>query len=75
MLGPSTGMSTKRLFSRVKVTGGMPEFVGSTGTVVNVEKDGRTAMYRVRLDSPVNVPGVGLVTDDLWAGEYLRPVR
>jgi hypothetical protein len=60
---------------RVKIKAGMPEFVGQTGTVVGTEFDGRTKMYRVRLDQPVNVPGVGMVEDDLWAGQYLKPLR
>lgn len=64
-----------KIGQRVKVLAGMTEFVGSTGRVVdNTERDGRTTMYRVRLDVPVNVPGVGLVTDDLWAVEYLKKV-
>lgn len=67
----STGMKNG---TRVKVLGGMMEFVGSEGTVVDREKDGPVTMYRVRLDVPVNVPGVGWVADDLWAKEYLRKV-
>jgi hypothetical protein len=32
-------------------------------------------MYRVRLHEPVEVPGVGEVTDDLWQGAALKAVR
>jgi ribosomal protein L21E len=53
--------------------GGMKEFEGKTGTVIGSEKDGRhgPVMYRVKLDSPVEIPGVGHVSDDLWAGKHL----
>lgn len=62
---------------RVKILAGMQEFVGQTGTVI-VERetnDGSTWMHRVRLDEPVDIPGVGLVTDDLWGSSYLRTVK
>ncbi len=52
----------------------MKQFVGKIGTIVNVELDGRTKMYRVKLDKPVEIPGVGLVEDDLWAGQYLKTI-
>lgn len=66
----------KQIGQRVKILGGMTEFVGKTGTISqNHEKDGRTTMYRVRLDEPVDVPGVGQVKDDIWAGEWLRNIR
>ena len=57
---------------------GMPDqtpFSGKTGTIVGTEFDGRTRMYRVRLDTSVHVPGVGLVADDLWSGKWLSKVR
>jgi hypothetical protein len=60
---------------RVKIKSGMQEFVGKTGTVVGEEMDGRTRMYRVRLDEPVEIPGVGMVEDDLWAGSFLKTIR
>ncbi len=67
---------TDRTGRRVTITGGMPEFVGRTGTIVGVEyTNGRNLLYRVRLDEPVEVPGVGLVRDDLWESRYLRNVR
>jgi len=50
-------------------------FAGCTGRVVGVEHDGRTRMYRVALDRPVAVPGVGTVSDDLWSGLWLRKIR
>jgi len=40
-------------------------FHNKTGTIISIEKDGRTNMFRVRLDSPVMLPVVGKVTDDL----------
>lgn len=65
----------KKLGQRVKITGGMDEFVGQVGAIIDFEKDGRMTMYRVQLDTPVNVNGIGKVADDLWAGAYLRNVR
>ena len=56
---------------RIKDHGGMPEFRGKRGVIIGHEKDGRIVMNRVHLDEPVTIPGVGLVTDDLWANEYL----
>lgn len=59
--------------TRVKITGGtMKQFHGQTGEVIGHEKDGRTIMHRVKLDSPVEIPGVGKVKDDLWSPEYLK---
>ena len=55
---------------RVKITGGMKEFVGQTGTIQT--KDGR--QYRVKLDTPVEIPGVGKVKDDLWGSNLLKTV-
>ncbi len=59
---------------RVQIVGGMKEFHGATGRVVGAERLGEI-MYRVELDAPVTVPGVGRVTDDLWAARYLKAVR
>lgn len=56
---------------QVTITGGMREFVGQTGQVV--AKEGK--LYRVRLDYPVTVPGVGEVHDDLWEGRFLKTRR
>lgn len=53
---------------RVQIKGGMREFVGKTGTIIGKEGN----QYRVRLDSPVNIPGVGYVEDDLWDGNMLK---
>jgi hypothetical protein len=55
---------------RVKITGGMKEFIGKTGRV-QAKEDG---MWRVILDSPVEIPGVGRVTSDLWEGRYLKKI-
>lgn len=60
---------------RVKILEGMREFIGKTGTVLYSEQDGYTRMYRVRLDKPVMVDGVGLVEDDLWARAFLKIIR
>jgi len=64
-----------KLQQRVKITGGMNEFVGRTGTVIDEQMDGRTKLYRVQLDTPVEVEGVDQVTDDLWSRQYLKIVR
>lgn len=66
-----------RIGKRVRITGGMSEFIGRTGTIVDTEKLGRhePLYYRVRLDQPVNVPLVGLVHDDLWQGHLLKTIR
>lgn len=57
---------------RIKKGAGMSEFHGKRGMIIdNTETDGRTRMYRVRLDAPVEVPLIGFVTDDLWAGRHL----
>jgi hypothetical protein len=58
---------------RVKIMGGMREFVGQTGTIIS-EEGSNPKMYRVRLDNPVNIPGVGKVTDDLWEGNLLKKI-
>ena len=62
-----------RIGKRVRILpgGGMAEFHGKTGTIVNVEGE----YYRVRLDAPVEIPVVGLVRDDLWIGSLLRTIR
>lgn len=60
---------------KIKAKGGMREFYGHTGTVIGEERDGRRRMYRVSLDEPVYIEGVGAVRDDLWAGEYLTKIR
>lgn len=62
----------KRIGQRVKILGGLREFVGQVGEIVDVEKWGRETYYRVRLDGPVFVPGVGSVRDDLWMGDMLQ---
>jgi hypothetical protein len=65
----------KKIGQRVRVLDGMREFVGKDGTIIGYETDHRTTMYRVRLDAPVEISGVGTVKDDLWAGKYLRNLR
>lgn len=56
---------------RVMILAGMREFIGCTGTVV--AKEG--PMLRVKLDKPVEIPGVGTVTDDTWAPSGVRTIR
>lgn len=66
----------RQIGSRVKITAGMAEFVGQIGTIIdNTERDGHARMYRVRLDTPVSIPGVGEVDNDLWQGSGLKAVR
>lgn len=65
-------MATKsRIGKRVRIDGGMSEFIGKTGTIVGVENE----YYRVELDEPVEVKLVGRVTDDLWMGHLLKTIR
>jgi hypothetical protein len=59
------------MYQDVRITGGMKEFVGKTGTIIGTEM----GMYRVRLDEPVEIPGIGRVRDDLWEGSLLRKIR
>ncbi len=66
----------KQIGQRVKILGGMSEFVGRLGTIIDYsERDGRVTMYRVRLDTPVIIPSVGEVEDDLWVGSFLRSIK
>jgi hypothetical protein len=62
---------------RVRCLAGLAEFIGQTGTVIDAEAQGRgrPTLFRVRLDEPVNVAGVGLVEDDLWQRAGLRTLR
>ena len=63
------------LGTRVKILGGMKEFIGRKGEIIDdSEHDGCTKMYRVQLDNPVQIEGVGLVTDDLWSKQYLQDI-
>jgi hypothetical protein len=66
-----------RIGKRVRILGGMQEFIGKTGTIIDAEKMGRNEpiYYRVRLDTPVEIPGVGRVRDDLWQGHLLKTIR
>jgi hypothetical protein len=47
-----------KLYDRVTILGGMTEFVGRTGTVIDIEA-GRPKMHRVRLDEPLRSPRSG----------------
>jgi hypothetical protein len=55
-------------------TGLNADFDGHTGTVIATEKDGNTKLFRVKLDEPVDIPGLLLVTDDLWSSAFLRKI-
>lgn len=61
-----------RYGQRVVILGGMSEFVGQTGRIVTKEGP---AIYRVELDQPVHIRGVGMVADDLWESRLLRTIR
>jgi hypothetical protein len=63
-----------RLGQEVRIAGGMAEFRGRLGTIIG-EEGTRPRMYRVRLHEPVEVPGVGMVEDDLWQGAALKAIR
>jgi hypothetical protein len=56
---------------RVKILGGMLEFVGKIGRILGKEGE----LYRVLLDEPVSILHVGKVEEDLWEGRMLRRVR
>jgi len=63
---------------RVTISGGMEEFRGKRGVIINTERligDVGGLMYRVRLDEPVEIPGLGKVEDDVWAVDRLQPLK
>ena len=64
-------MSSNRIGRRVRIMGGMQEFIGKTGTIAWMEGP----MFRVVLDDPVKIPNVGVVGDDLWEGHLLKTIR
>ena len=66
-------MSMSRIGKNVRILGGMSEFIGQLGTIVDYER--RDRLYRVELDEPVYVPNVGEVRDDLWEGRLLKTIR
>ncbi|SEP09835.1 hypothetical protein SAMN02990966_03957 [Rhodospirillales bacterium URHD0017] len=55
----------------VKILEGVQQLVGQTGVIVDKEDK----HYRVKLNQPVEVPGVGLVTSDLWLPSALKVIR
>lgn len=61
-----------RTGERVEIRGGMKVFIGRTGTIIREESAG---FYRVRLDEPVEIDGIGLVAEDAWEGGLLRKLR
>ena len=65
--------SEGRVGKRVRITGGVGEFVGKTGVIEWFDRSSST--YRVCLDEPVFVSGVGMVRARFLAGKYLRNVR
>ena len=56
---------------RIKPNGGMKEFHGKTGRITG--KEGKH--YRVTLDEPVHIPGVGHVEDDIWEPGHLKTIK
>ena len=46
-------------------------FNGKTGSIMSKE-DG---YYRVKLDTPVNIPNVGKVTSDLWEKQFIKKIK
>lgn len=55
----------------VRILEGHTALIGKTGVIV--DKVGR--QYRVNLDTPVEVPGVGLVAADLWMPAALKVLK
>jgi hypothetical protein len=66
-------VSGRRIGQRVRIAadGGMPVFWGKTGRIISEEM----GMYRVRLDEPVEITGLGRVSSDLWESSLLRRCR
>ena len=62
-----------RTGQRVEILGGMAQFVGKTGVIL--WEEGGSGLYRVRLDEPIEIDGIGVVGDDLWEGALLRKLR
>ena len=69
--GSGRNQMADRSGQRVTILGGMQEFIGKTGTILWQEGAG---FYRVRLDEPVEIDGIGVVGDDLWEGALLRRI-
>ena len=55
----------------VRILEGLAPLIGKTGVIT--DKEGK--LYRVKLDEPVEVDGVGIVTDDLWMPAHLKVIR
>ncbi len=68
MRAPKCEVEMKRIGQRVRILGGLVEFVGKTGEIVAKEGD----LYRVYVDEPVDVAGIGRIRDDLWEGSALK---
>lgn len=47
------------------------KFTGSGGTVIAAEGE----YLRIKLDEPINIKGVGMVTNDLWMPYLLRKTK
>ena len=56
---------------RVEIKAGLKEFIGKTGYIIGAENE----YLRVNLDTPVNIPGVGKVEDDLWIPSTLKKIK
>jgi hypothetical protein len=63
-----------RIGRTVRILGGMKEFVGELATVSDYE-GGPDRYFRLRLHRPVDVPGVGMVEDDLWQRSGFKLIR
>lgn len=55
----------------VRILDGIAPLIGKTGVIT--DKEGK--LYRVTLDEPVEVDGVGTVTDELWEPAKLKVIR
>jgi len=56
------------------MTGGLSRqyFDGAQGSIIGMEKDKNTKMYRVKFDKPVMIPDVGEVSSDLFPANWLK---
>ena len=50
----------------------MKQFVGKTGVILWSESAG---FYRVKLDEPIEIDGIGTIGDDVYEDALLRRIR
>lgn len=48
------------------------DFDGAKGSIIGVEKDGSTKMFRVKFDKPIMINDVGEVSSDLFPADWLK---